>query len=307
MENASVYKISSAHGNTYAEAIQRAYDETGYMPPLLPLLDSVLANIRETSSNGRVVIFCKTSGLAEHLERYSNSGGKTRAVSLHSRRTVDSRGNAIKNFNDPSNDITEIYIATTLVAGLTLDGVRNFVFADRVLHNQLDDITEFMASCCRETLSSNPGFVPVVHTIATDPLSWQKNGGERRASATVLLSEPTAGKTLRDLVPLVPKNFWEYIKKFHELFEEPLPPRLRQGYVPLDAAEVVPIQIPELQPGEPRASEINPDWSPDESEGGTTDEEDLVNYLTQAETDEILSAGLPLPAAELTATSPVRI
>lgn len=300
LKNSAVYKVLPARGNTYAEARQRASDDAFYTTPLLGLLEGILANIRQTSSNKRVAILCKTSGLAEHLEKYSNFEGTTRAVSLHSRRTVDSRGNAIKSFNDPSNDITEIYISTSLVGGLTLDGVRNFVFADRVLHRQLDDITEFMASCCRETLSSNPGFVPVVHTIASDPLSWGKEGGERRPSATVLLSEPTAGKTLRDLVPLVPESGWDYIQKFHDLFDKPTPPRLTEGYYPR-SAEVVPIQISE----EPPASEINPEWSPPR-EGAVPDQgDDLVEYLTQAETDEILSAGLPLPDAELTATSSV--
>lgn len=284
-KNSAVYKMLLAHGNTYAEARQHASNDSVYSTPLLRLLNSVLANIRQASSNGRVAILCKTSGLAEHLEKYSNSQGKTRAVSLHSRRTIDSRGNAIKNFNDPSNEITEIYISTSLVAGLVLDGVRHFVFADRAMHRQQDDITEFMASCCRETLSFNPGFVPVVHTIASDPLSWKKDGGERHASATVLLSEPTAGKTLRDLVPLIPENYWDYIQKFYDLFEEPAPSRLRLNYVS-GSAQVIPIQIPELQT----------------PEGAAPDQEGLVNYLTQAETEEILSAGLPLPEAEISPT-----
>ena len=90
----------------------------------------------------------------------------------------------------------------------------------------------------------------------------------------------------------------EYIQKIHDLFERPLPSYLRRAYG--GSAVVVPIQTLELQPEEPYASEIIPGWSPDEFGGAVPDEDDLVSYLTQADTEAILGAGLPLPDLEST-------
>lgn len=287
----AVYEMPHKSTDTYTKSREAAMtDVSAYPTPLLTLLEGLLDVIRESAVHGRVVVLCRTPGLAKHLEEYSNFE-TTRAVSIHSRRTIDSRGNAIKCFNNPSNSISEIYISTSLVAGLALDGVRNFVFAERVDRRHLNDIVEFMASCCRETLASNPGFVPVVHTLASN-MSYYADDTKRPASATVLLSEPTVGDTLRDFVPLLPKDGLGYIQKIHDLFEKPLPSHLEQAYG--GSAVVVPIQIAELQRQEPDAPEVNPDWTP-EIESAVPDEDDLVSYLTQAETEAILGAGLPLP------------
>jgi len=277
LESSAVYAVSSESADTYGESVARVLGAQMYATPLLSVLEDTLQHIHEASTHPRVVIFCETPGLAKYLEERRNLE-TTRAVSIHSHRTVDSRGNAIKSFGSLCNNIREIYISASLVAGLVFGGVRHFVFADRMGRKHLESIVQFMGSCCRETLVSNPGFLPVVHTLAS--VCNSAHCCDFAGDGTVLLSDSTVGAALRDFVPLLPEYAQDYIQKFHDLFAEPLPQCLKDRWA-FGGSEIVPIQLEDSR---------NP---PEGSVAG-----DFASFLSQADTDAILEAGLPLPDFE---------
>ena len=280
----SVYKLPSfaSSQESYTKTrdktlcLHEAWTRTPLMTNLLTLLENIF------NSKQRCIIFCSAIGLAEHLSLACNDFNievKTDvAATIHSSLAVKSRGNSMKRFTDDTNTVSHLFLSATMVRGLCFPGVTHFVFADRVNKQDVPHIVNCIKSSCRH--AEKP---PQIYTMWA-PSCAEKRNLPVKETASVLCSPPNAETqdfNLVNLIPILPETEIDYIESFHNIFEEPLPAELLEKYLNLyqGSAQVAPIDAEE---------DSRSNHTPF-SEG----EEDIVQYLTQAETEEIIGAGIP--------------
>lgn len=303
-----LYEMSTkcSDGSTYAKARKTFLcpDKTYFDTPLIRNLHNVLAGIHRDSTFKKVVILCRAPGLAQHLKKMSNLKKKQAcAVTVHSRITVKSRGNAIKAFMDPSSSITEMYLSATMTKGLAFPGVRHFVFADRVHSDDVSDIVHFINSCCHGMIESHSGFLPVIHTMGNVSCAQFKSPQNQELASVLCAASASVPVTnLACAVPVLPLNELDYIEKLHNIFETPISSELVEKYLLESVEDSQTVCQDEEGEGNHRelAAEELGGGSRDNPESGVErDEEQIFQYLSQADLQEIFESGLPLAISAL--------